>query len=367
MDVDDPHPHSHSPTTIADPQLRFEARRALVWVGVIALVGTAIYMAQALLVIFGGMVFAAIIDGGARLLGRVLPVARGIRIAVVLLLGFAFVGWVVYFAGSQITTQAAEFPALIQAQAAKAIAWLNSHGFALGSDRIADLVEKTAGGVGQLTRAVGGIIGGFTTAFLIAIIGIYIALEPRLYERGVAWMLPDGERESFLELAGSMAFALRRLMFGRLVGMLFEGIITWAALALYGVPMAALLGILTGLLAFIPNVGAVVSGLLMVLVGLSGGPDMALYCVGVYLVVQTFDGYVVVPMIAKKTVDLAPALVLGMQLIFGILFGIIGLALADPLVAMIKVMLEHRSKQAARDAEKESNGDSDGQVRETTY
>lgn len=367
MDVDDPHPHSHSPTTIADPQLRFEARRALVWAGVVVLVGTAIYMAQALLVIFGGMVFAAVIDGGARLLGRVLPVGRGIRIAITLLLGFAFVGWVVYFAGSQITTQAAEFPELIQAQAAKAIAWLNSHGFALGSDRIADLVQKTAGGVGQLTRAVGGIIGGFTTAFLIAIIGIYIALEPRLYERGVAWMLPDGERESFLELADSMAFSLRRLMFGRLVGMLFEGIITWAALALYGVPMAALLGILTGLLAFIPNVGAVVSGLLMVLVGLSGGPDMALYCVGVYLVVQTFDGYIVVPMIAKKTVDLAPALVLGMQLIFGILFGIIGLALADPLVAMIKVMLEHRSKQAARDAERESDGKPDRPVPETTY
>jgi putative permease len=63
--------------------------------------------------------------------------------------------------------------------------------------------------------------------------------------------------------------------------------------------------------------------------------------------VQTVDGNLIVPMIAKKTVDLAPALVLGAQLIMGVLFGILGLALADPLVAMIKVWLERRSRRNA--------------------
>ena len=51
----------------------------------------------------------------------------------------------------------------------------------------------------------------------------------------------------------------------------------------------------------------------------------------------------VVPMVAKRTADLAPALVLGMQLIMGTLFGILGLMLADPLVVMIKVALERQS------------------------
>jgi predicted PurR-regulated permease PerM len=83
----------------------------------------------------------------------------------------------------------------------------------------------------------------------------------------------------------------------------------------------------------------------MVLVGFSGGLDMGLYTVLVYLLVQTFDGYVVIPLIAKKTVDLAPALVLGAQLIMGVLFGIIGLFLADPLLAMIKIALERRAEQ----------------------
>jgi predicted PurR-regulated permease PerM len=109
--------------------------------------------------------------------------------------------------------------------------------------------------------------------------------------------------------------------------------------------MAALLGMLTGLLAFLPNIGAPISGLLMILVGFSGGTDMGIFCIVVYVVVQTVDGNIVIPMVAKKTVDLAPALVLGAQLIMGALFGIIGLALADPMVAMIKILLE---REAAR-------------------
>jgi len=348
MDVSKPEPQGRSPTTISDPALRFEAKRALIWALVVVLVGTVIYMAQTLLVIFGALVLAATIDGGARLLGRFLPLSRGPRIAIVLLLGVIFAAWVAFFAGTQLADQAAQFPKLIEQQAMRVVDWLDSQGFAFSQQSLSDLARQAAGGVGQLTRAVGGIIGGFTTLLLILILGIYIALEPRLYERGVAWMLPDNRREGFLELADRMAFSLRRLMFGRLVGMVFEGILTWIALAVYGVPMAALLGLLTGLLAFIPNIGAVISGLLMVLVGFSGGPDMALYTLIVYFVVQTFDGYIVVPLIARKTVDLAPALVLAMQLILGILFGIIGLALADPLVAMMKVLLEHRSESAGR-------------------
>ena len=84
-----------------------------------------------------------------------------------------------------------------------------------------------------------------------------------------------------------------------------------------------------------------------VVVGFSGGVDMGIYCIIVYIVVQTVDGNIIVPMIAKKTADLAPALVLGAQLIMGALFGIIGLMLADPMVAMIKVALERQSQRNA--------------------
>lgn len=331
------------PTDISDPVLRQEAKRAAVWIGMAVLVALTALLAQPLLVIFGGMVFAAMIDGGARLMGRVAPLPRGVRVTIVLLAAVAFLVWTAMFAGQQITTEAAALPAIIEAQALRAIDWLQSHGFAINAASIQGIAEKALGGVGELTSAVGGVLGGLTTAFLILVMGIYFAAEPQLYRRGLAWMLPVREREHFAGTTAEMGKTLRMLMFGRLIGMLVEGVATWAMLAIYGVPMAGLLGLLTGLLAFLPNIGAPISGLLMVMVGFSGGVEMGLYCIVVYVVVQTVDGNIIVPMVAKRTADLAPALVLGAQLIMGALFGIIGLMLADPLVAMIKVALERQS------------------------
>ncbi|RKF20978.1 AI-2E family transporter [Altericroceibacterium spongiae] len=333
-----------SPTYITNPVLRQEAGKALVWVLIVGLAILTVYISQSLLVIFGGMVFASIIDGGARLIGKFVPINRPTRILIVLLLAIAFLLWLGYFAGSQVAQQAAALPSIIEYQANRAVGWAQQNGFAIEARSIESIAGQLMNGVSTVTRALTGVVGGFTTLFLILIIGIYVAFEPRLYERGVAWILPAPRRTSFHLTIQRMAETMRRLMAGRLLGMVFEGIFTYIMLALYGVPMAVLLAILTGVLAFIPNIGAVVSGVLMVLVGFSGGTDMGLYTIFVYALVQTFDGYVVIPLIAKKTVDLAPALVLAMQLVMGILFGILGLFLADPLLAMIKVALERRSE-----------------------
>ena len=116
--------------------------------------------------------------------------------------------------------------------------------------------------------------------------------------------------------------------------------------------MAALLGLVTGVLAFIPNIGAITSGVLMVAVGFSAGPSQGLWAIFVYFFVQNIDGYLVVPYIARRTVDLPPALVLAMQLLMGALFGILGVLFADPILATMKVVLVDVSKQqAAREGE----------------
>jgi predicted PurR-regulated permease PerM len=338
-----------SPTHISSPELRYEAQRAAIWVSIIGLALLVVYVSQSLLVIFGAMVFAAMLDGGARLIGRFLPIGRGLRLVLVLLLAVAFFAWLSFFAGSQISRQAAQFPALLEAQLDRLFGWLAANGFSVSQADVSDYAGSLVSGVGTVTRAIGGIFGSLATLFLIVIIGIYVAFEPRLYERSIAWLLPSATRKDFYVTASRMGATMRRLMAGRLVGMMFEGVFTWVMLFAYGVPMAALLGILTGLLAFVPNLGALIAGILMVLVGFSGGTEMGLYTIFVYFLVQTFDGYVVIPLIAKKTVDLAPALVLASQLIMGILFGILGLFLADPLMAMIKVWLERRAEINDRD------------------
>jgi predicted PurR-regulated permease PerM len=199
-----------------------------------------------------------------------------------------------------------------------------------------------------LTTALSSAVGMLTSTIMVLVIGIFIAMEPKLYDRGVAWMLPTHSRHGFYELSNKIGFTLRRLMFGRIVGMVVEGVGTWLLLLAGGVPMAALLGLLTGLLAFVPNIGAIISGVLMVAVGFSAGTDAGLWAIATYLIVQTVDGYVIVPYVARRTVDLAPALVLGAQILFGTLFGIIGLLLADPIVAMIKVALERESERGSK-------------------
>jgi len=346
------------PTDIADPAIRLEVRRAFIWLGVAALFGLAVVLAQPLLVIFGGIVIAGLIDGGARLVGKVLPVKRGLRVAIVLIAALVFFLWVAKFAGSQIAQQAAELPQTIEAQFLRGLTWLRRHGVNVPSNirpnQFQDLAQQAMGGIGQVTRMVGGLIGGLTTLFLILVLGIYFSLEPHLYRRGVAWMLPADKRAHFERTSQLMGSALRRLLFGRLMGMTVEGFATWIMLQVYGVPMAALLGLITALLAALPNIGAPISGMIMILVGFSGGVDMGIYTIIVYAVVQTVDGYIIVPMIARKTVDLPPALVLAAQLIMGVLFGILGLALADPLVAMLKVWLE---REAHRNQVKQDLGD----------
>lgn len=334
-----------SPTHITSPALRYEAKRAVLWVAIIGLAILSIYISQALLVIFGAMVFASMLDGGARLLGRVLPIGRSWRLAIVMIVSTGFVVWLAQFAGSQISREAAQLPEIVTQQSMRFLDWLDQRGFDIQFSDVQGVTGQLMSGVGTVTKAIGGLLGALTTLFLVAIIGIYLALEPRLYQRGVAWMLPPERRGNFYITVNRMAFTMRRLMAGRLLGMVFEGVFTWVMLALYGVPMAALLAILTGLLAFIPNVGAIISGILMILVGFSGGLEMGLYTILVYLLVQNIDGYIIVPLIARKTVDLAPALVLAAQLIMGVLFGVLGLFLADPLLAMIKVALERRAEQ----------------------
>jgi predicted PurR-regulated permease PerM len=338
------------PADFADPATQRELLRAGVWIGLATTVVLLWFLAQPLLLIIGGLVFAAILDGGTRLLGRVLPIARGWRLAIVTLAGFAFILWTFYYAGATIAGQVETLRVVVTNQVNSLLAWGRSVGIVTGGNQMANLSQQLMGSLGRLTSAVGTALGAVSSLAMIVVIGIFVATEPRLYERGLAWLLPLGWRARFYETSQRMGHTMRRLMFGRMIGMVVEGVGTGLAAWAVGIPMAALIGIITGLLTFLPNIGAIISGVLLVLVGFSAGSDTGIWAIVIYLVVQTVDGYVVVPMVAKRSVDLAPALVLGAQLLFGALFGILGLALADPIVAMIKVLLEEKSEHAAEDA-----------------
>lgn len=333
------------PTELYDPIIRTELKRAAVWIGLATLVVALIWLAQPILLIIGGLVLAAMFDGGARLLGRVLPIPRGFRLTIVILAVFGFMYWTFVFTGSELAAQAASLQAILETQIESIGNRIAAAGFNISAEDVKGFGTQILNSVGRVTAAVTSVVGTVTNMAMMLVLAIFIAAEPRMYERGVAWMLPLAEREHFYVTAAKIGSVLRRLMAGRLLGMAVEGVGTWILLSLGNVPMAALLGILTGLLAFLPNIGAIVSGALIILVGFSAGVDIGLYAIFVYFVVQMVDGYLIVPMVAKRAVDLAPALVLGAQILFGALFGILGLALADPIIAMIKVALERQSER----------------------
>ena len=350
MTVTRPRGEAPGPSDFADPLTSREFQRASVWVACVLAVVLLWFLSQPLLLIVGGIVFASMLDGGVRLLGKVLPIGRGIRLAIVsVAVTAALIGFLA-LAGSQLAGQFEALRSVVTAQIERVMGYAHQFGLVPPGEGVGDLGKQLMGSVGKVTAALGTALGALSSFAAIIVIGLFVAMEPRLYERGLAWMLPMEKRQDFYRTSEKMGHTLRRLMAGRLLGMAVEGVFVGIALSIVGVPMAPLLGILTGMLAFLPNIGAIVSGALIVLVGFSAGNTTGIWAVVVYVSVQMFDGYVIVPMVARRSVDLPPALVLGCQLLFGALFGIMGLALADPIVAMLKVLLEEKSELAAEEA-----------------
>src|SRR3954451_20004166 len=112
----EPHIERPGPAEFRDPLVRREMQKAAVWFGMALAIAGVIVLGQPLLLIIGGAIFAVFLDGGVRLLGKFLPIGRGWRLLLVLLLGFGFLGWVFYFAGTTIADQAETLRAVVTAQ-----------------------------------------------------------------------------------------------------------------------------------------------------------------------------------------------------------------------------------------------------------
>jgi predicted PurR-regulated permease PerM len=349
----EPHIERPGPAEFRDPLVRRELQKAAVWFGMALAIAGVIVLGQPLLLIIGGAIFAVLLDGGVRLLGRFLPIPRGWRLLIVLLLGFGFIGWVIWFAGTTIGAQFEALRDVVTAQFNRLLAFAASLGI-VPRGQPTDIGSQLLGGIGRLTSAVGSVIGAVASVIAMIVIGIFLASEPRLYDRGIAWMLPLRARTGFYRIAEHAGFTLRRLLFGRLMAMIFEGVFVWFMLMIGGVPMAALLGLVTGVLAFIPNIGAITSGILMIAVGFSASAGQGVWCIIVYFLVHNIDAYVVVPYVARRTVDLAPAVLLAMQLLMAALFGILGVLFADPILATLKVVLVDLSRQQEERGEEAS-------------
>ena len=169
---------------------------------------------------------------------------------------------------------------------------------------------------------------------------IYLASEPRFYVRGFLRLFPENRRQRALEILKEIVDTLGWWLIGKFASMLFIGITTWIGLYFLGVPLSLSLGLIAGLLAFIPNFGPILSVIPAVLLAFIESPIKAVYVLALYIGVQVVESNIVTPYIERRTIELPPVLTISAQLALGILLGGIGLVLATPLLAATMVLVQ---------------------------
>lgn len=194
---------------------------------------------------------------------------------------------------------------------------------------------------GQSSTTVGGLLAtpfGFAVNVLyIFFTGLYLAGNPRLYRDGLVALVPVRHRNKFRRVCDQAGRALWKWTIARVASMVLIGVLSWIGLALLGIPMAPILGVLTALLVFIPNIGPILALAPPMLLAVSKGPYMPLYVLLLYTAIELFESYLITPIIHEREDNLPAALVIAAQLLFGLLFGLLGVAFAMPiaLVAML--------------------------------
>jgi predicted PurR-regulated permease PerM len=203
--------------------------------------------------------------------------------------------------------------------------------------RVTSEMSGLVGGAMPLLNTAAGAIAGF---FLIIFAGLFIAISPRTYMRGLIVLVPRSRRRRAGEVLPKTGVAMVQWMKGTAMAMLFVGTVATVGLWLIGIPAALALGIIAGLLEFIPYFGPALSFIPATVVALTISPEKALWVVGLYAVVQSLESSVVTPLLMKQMVKLPPALTLLFQTMMAALFGFLGLLLAVPILATAKILIE---------------------------
>ena len=171
--------------------------------------------------------------------------------------------------------------------------------------------------------------------FLILVLSIYIGADPDLYHAGVLHLFPHGARERARIVLSRVAVVLRKWLVTQLIAMVVIGVVSTGALLVLGVKAAVALGVIAGLLEFIPTIGPILAAVPGVAMGFLDSPQKALSVALAYLIIQQLEGHLLIPMLMKEGMDLPPALTIIMQGVMALLFGFLGLLVAVPLLAAV--------------------------------
>ncbi|MAZ19416.1 MAG: AI-2E family transporter [Ahrensia sp.] len=207
------------------------------------------------------------------------------------------------------------------------------------SDRGAQLLSSGSL-FSNLTGASSIVVSSVIGLFLVLSGGVFMAANPGLYRNGFLKLIPPDRREEGREVMTELATALRFWIIGQMIAMVCVAVITSAGLYVLGVPSPFGLGVLAGLMEFIPYVGPISSAAPAIAVAFSEDPWLALWVALLYFAIQQAESIFLIPLIQKRTVSLPPVVTIFAVLAFASLFGLSGAILGAPATVVIFVLVK---------------------------
>jgi predicted PurR-regulated permease PerM len=371
--------HSRPEGFPVPPENNVQTRGDLIWaisVGGIATVSFAIfvlfawYFSGTLFLIFAGVLLGVALNALTELVGRFMGGPHALRLAVVCVVLAALLAGVIFLGGSTIADQAKVLSGTLKSQIVNVKTFLEQHGVdtsyfdfnsVTADPAAADAKPATpaaprssssglpsagtlasSGGaiVGQTLKIILGAVGALGNFFIVLFLGLSFAAQPSVYRKGVLHLTPPRHRKPVTAIVDRISDTLQRWLIAQMITMVAVGAITWIGLMLIGIPSAFILGVQAGLLAFIPTVGALLGGLIVVLASLASGWVAAASAFVLFLGVHAMESYVLTPILQRQALDIPPATLFAFQILLGVVFGVWGLALALPVLAIVKVIID---------------------------
>jgi predicted PurR-regulated permease PerM len=332
-----------SPVSRVDPTLGSFAGRVLIVLLLGALALAAWRLTDLLLLLFTAVLMAVGLRAAARSLTQATGIGNAAGLGVVVVLFVATLGLALWFFGSVVADQLDEVAQQVPAGLRMLLERLQAHPYgryALEQARGISAAGATAWMASALAALGGALARGLGYAMLTFFMAIYLAAQPELYRRLCVRLTPPVYRPRTEQLFDDTADVLRRWLIGQLVVMLTIGILSGIGLWALGIEAAFALGVVGGLLTFIPYVGAVLAAVPATLVALTQGPVQALSVVLMYMGVHFIEGNFITPLVQAEATALPPVLALLSTVAFSVLFGPSAVLLAAPLTLFLMVAVE---------------------------
>ncbi|GAB2567277.1 AI-2E family transporter [Spirosoma areae] len=306
------------------------------------------YAANFFFLVFGGIAAAVVLSALSHFVSRKTPLSYGLSLSVVLLLLVGIVAGTIWILAPTVSRQADQLTQSLPQSVARLKTQLEQSPV---GQRLLDGIPQqpitlfSPGGPGkgilsQVTGVVSGTLGGFINVLIVLITGIYLAASPGTYRKGFVRLFTPSYRARLLGVMNQCYETLKNWFISRSITMVVVGVTTGVGLALLGTPFAIVLGIIAGVLNFIPNLGPYIALVPALLVAFPQGSSQALSVFALYMGVQSLEGYVLTPLLDKKFVSVPPALLLLGQVLLGFLVGLMGVLFASPLVAVLLVIVQ---------------------------